>query len=176
MPRRTRLVRFAVIVIAIAAVLIALFNWQRPAPVTAAPDVTFRITDGRAITLETLRGRPVLVTFWASTCRECIREMPQMVQLYEELAPRGLEIIGVVIYYDRPDAALAVAKRQRLPYPVAIDVQAEVSRAFGNVQMTPSTFVVNPQGNIVRQRTGTLNFAALRREIAAMLADGAGRG
>ncbi|UCE89832.1 MAG: TlpA family protein disulfide reductase [Pseudomonadota bacterium] len=164
-------IKLVVIAAVIAAAGIALFTWHRPMRVQPAPDVTFRLTDGRAITLTDLRGRPVLVTFWASTCRECIREMPQMVRLYEELAPKGLEVIGVVIYYDRPDAALAVAKRQRLPYPVAIDIQAEVSRAFGNVQMTPTTFLVNPQGSIVRQRTGTLNFAALRREITAMLAN-----
>ena len=163
-------IRLVVIAALIATAAIVLFTWHRPV-VQPAPEVTFRITDGRAIALTELRGRPVLVSFWASTCRECIREMPQMVQLYKELAPKGLEIMGVVIYYDRPDAALAVAKRQRLPYPIAIDIQAEVSRAFGNVQMTPTTFLVSPEGRIVRQRTGTLNFAALRKEITAMLAN-----
>jgi peroxiredoxin len=134
-----------------------------------APDVVLKITDGRELALRSLAGRPVLVIFWASTCGQCREDMPLVSTLYRELAPRGLEIIAVAMFYDRPDHALAVAAQYGLPYPVAIDVEAKAAHAFGKVHATPTAFLIAPDGHIALQATGPLPVTAVRNQIRAWL-------
>ena len=144
------------------------FVLLRPSPPAPAPDLTFKTITGKQISLKQLSGRPVLVNFWASSCRICLRDMPQMVSLYQDFSRRGLEIIGVVIFYDPPSNALQVVKDKQIPYPVAIDILADAAKAFGNVKVTPTSFLINPKGNVVRKMLGEIDFDELRNKISAM--------
>ena len=112
---------------------------------------------------------PVLVTFWATTCTSCVREIPHLAELYVELAPRGLEIIGIAMHHDRPDQVLAMRKARHIPYPVVLDLQANAARAFGNVRVTPTSFLIAPEGRIMYRRTGALDMARLREAILDLL-------
>lgn len=146
--------------------------WLAPAGIKQAPALELSIIDGRTLRLAELRGRPVLVTFWATTCAGCIREIPHLVNLYEELGPQGLEIIGIAMYYDPPNQVVEMTRRREIPYPVALDVQAEAARAFGNVRLTPSNFLIAPDGQIIRQKIGEFSeseFVELRSAIREML-------
>jgi thiol-disulfide isomerase/thioredoxin len=112
----------------------------------------------------------VLVTFWATTCNSCVSEIPHLIELYDELAPQGLEIIAIAMDYDPPNRVVALRKARNIPYPVALDIQADAARAFGDVRLTPTSFLIAPDGQIAHRRTGKLNMAALRKDILAMLA------
>ena len=102
--------------------------WLPTAAPVPGPDITLRTLDGRAVSLRQLQGRPVLVTFWASTCATCLKEMPHLAELYRELSPQGLEIIGIAMYYDPPNRVLSVQRSRDIPYTVALDIEADAAR------------------------------------------------
>jgi len=145
------------------------YLWFAPAGLKASPDISLTIIDGEPLPLASLQGKPVLVTFWATSCPGCIKEMPHLIELYEELAPRGLEIIGIAMDYDPPNQVAAMRKARNIPYPIALDINADAARAFGNVRLTPTSFLIAPNGQIVFQKIGEMNIDALRADILAML-------
>ena len=145
------------------------FLWFGPSGLQPAPDIEFTTVDGKKIDLKTLKGKPVLVTFWATSCPGCIKEMPHLIELYHELHNKGLEIIGVAMPYDRPDHVLEMRKRKNIPYPIALDIKGEAVRAFGHVRLTPSSFLINPEGVIVRHKIGEMDMKQIHNMIISML-------
>ena len=143
--------------------------WFAPASLKTSPDISLMTIKGEEIQLASLRGKPLLVTFWATTCPGCIKEMPHLIELYDELAPQGLEIIGIAMDYDPPNRVLAMSKARNIPYPIALDIHADAARAFGNVRLTPTSFLIAPDGRIVYQKIGTINMVRLREDILGML-------
>jgi len=155
--------------VAISLLATVAYFWILPAPVKNSPDISLLTTDGEELRLADLRGNPLLVTFWSTTCQSCIREMPYLIELYNELAPQGLQIIAISMYFDPPNRVLAMQKARKIPYPVAIDIHADAARAFGDIRMTPTSFLIAPDGRIVYWKTGTMDLSKLRRDILAML-------
>ena len=154
---------------AISVLVLLAYLWFGPSGVQSAPDISFNITDGRSIDLKTLRGKPVLITFWATSCPGCIKEMPHLIELYNELHSKGLEIIGIAMPYDRPDHVIEMIKRKKLPYPVAIDIEGKAVAAFGNVQLTPTSFLIDPRGQIVKHKIGEMDMQQLHKQIISLL-------
>lgn len=154
---------------AISLVAILGYLWLAPAGMKDSPDIRLLSLDGDEIRLADLRGQPILVTFWATTCPGCVKEIPHLIELYEELSPRGLEIIGIAMDYDPPNQVLAARDARNIPYPIVLDLDASASVAFGNVRLTPTSFLINPAGQIVFQKIGEMNMVTIRQKILAML-------
>ena len=146
------------------------YLWLAPAGLAKAPDITVSTIRGEQIPLSKLRGQPVLVNFWATTCPGCIKEMPHLVELYKELAPKGFEMIGIAMSYDPPNQVIALSDARKLPYPIALDIQDDAARAFGDVRLTPSSFLIAPDGRVVHQKIGELDIPKVRAMIVDMLA------
>jgi len=136
-----------------------------------APDITFPLLDGRQLSLSSLAGKPVLVTFWATSCVECRKEMPDMIALYQELSGTGFEIIAVAMPYDPPNRVLETSRDMQIPYPIALDINGTAVSAFGDIPGTPASFLIDPDGSIAMEHTGLLDFGQLRAQIKQMLAD-----
>jgi thiol-disulfide isomerase/thioredoxin len=119
--------------------------------------------------LAQLRGRPVLVVFLATTCASCIEEMPHLVELYRELNPKGLEIIGVAMGYDLPEQVQNLVKQQKIPFPIMLDIQENIALKFNNIQLTPTSVLISPDGRIISYLVGPLDMSKLRDRIQAML-------
>jgi len=134
-----------------------------------APDIQVTTVEGQHIRLSSLRGRPVLVNFWSTTCVACIREMPQLTRLYRDFAPRGLEVIGIAMAYDPPNRVLDLRRARNIAYPLALDIQSDAARAFGDVRLTPTTFLIAPDGRISLRSSGELDIQKVHRLIAGML-------
>jgi len=164
--RRNRAIHFSLFAVAVAIVAAIVFDSDSPRP---APAVEMMTIEGERVVLADLRGRVVLLNFWATDCSVCLKEMPAMAQLYRELSPRGLDAVFVAMPHDRPDHVLAYARRAQLPFKVALDVQGTVVRAFGDIRATPTTLIVDKRGNIVRTILGEPDFVQLRRFIAGKL-------
>ena len=128
----------------------------------SAPAATFTTLDGKSIALADLRGKVVLVNFWAPSCPGCIKEMPGMVETYNQYKDRGFEIVAVAMSYDPPNYVANFVQTRQLPFPVALDVNGEHARAFGNVQLTPTSFIIGKDGSILEQKLGELDFIKLR--------------
>jgi peroxiredoxin len=122
-----------------------------------APKAVFTTITGKKIALDELRGKPVIVTFWATDCPGCVEEIPYWTALYRQFHERGLELIAVSMYYDPPSHVVGMTQAKRLPYDVALDLTGEQARVFGNVELTPTTFVIDPAGMIVERKTGTID-------------------
>jgi peroxiredoxin len=130
-----------------------------------APAVTFTTLAGKPITTSELRGKVVLVNFWATTCAVCARELPQIVATYRTYAPRGFEVVAVAMPYDRPDWVVEYARRNELPFAVALDYDAKINRAFEGVDTTPTGFLIDKRGRIVQRIVGEPDFERLRAAI-----------
>lgn len=143
--------------------------WLAPSTARAAPNVTFQTLKGQRINLNQMLGKPVLVSFWATTCAGCIEEMPHLVELYEELHSDGFEIVAVAMSYDPPSQVLELSEARELPYSISLDLDSAIADAFGEVQLTPTSFLIDPEGNIALHHLGALDLPALRQKIKSYL-------
>jgi len=136
-----------------------------------APNVTFTTIEGNQISMASLKGKVVLVNFWATDCPGCIKEMPQLIETYNQYNKKGFEIIAVAMPYDPPAQVLNYTKMKALPFPVMHDGLAEITNQFGKVALTPTAFIYDKQGRLVRRTIGELDFSALTLLLNKELAD-----
>ena len=160
------LIAIPVLILFAAAVL---WLWLSPSGLSKAPDIKLTITDGSIIELQQLRGKPVLVTFWATSCIGCVREMPNLMALYDELSGDGFEIIGIAMPYDPPNQVVNMIAEREIPYPIAIDIEGNAILAFGDVFATPTSFLIAPDGTIAKHTVGEMDMNELRDAIISML-------
>jgi peroxiredoxin len=166
-PRKFAL--FSVIAAALVIVLAVLF-YQSLVPKQAAPDVTFTNLKGEKISSQSLRGKVVLVNFWATSCSTCVAEMPSMMATYDKFHDKGLEFVAVAMSYDRPDYVVNYAETRKLPFHVALDLKGQIADAFGDVKLTPTTFLIDKDGNIIKRFIGQPSFPELHALLAKALA------
>ena len=138
---------------------------------SAAPDSTFVLLDGSRKTTADLKGKVTLVNFWATSCVTCVAEMPRIVSTYDKYKARGYDTLAVAMSYDPPAYVVNYAQTRKLPFNVAIDNTGAVAKAWGDVQLTPTTFIVNRQGQVVKRFVGEPDFAELHRLIEKLLAE-----
>ncbi len=161
--------RLALPLILIAAIVIAVSVALLLPSSAPPPDTQLILLDGRQLTLRSLRGRPVLVSFWATSCAPCVEEIPDLVRLYNDWHPLGFELIAVAMPYDPPALVQEFVQRRGLPYPVALDMPGKLTSAFGGVPYVPAAFFIAPNGNIVQNSTGRLDIDKTRRMISRYL-------
>jgi len=122
-----------------------------PAPGSAAPEFVLQDLKGRPIQLSKLRGRVVVVNFWATWCGPCRMEIPGFVKVYEKYREKGLEIVGISIN----DAGLEVVRdfvaKNSINYPVALDT-GQVAQRYGGITRIPTTFIIDRQGRIAKDQ------------------------
>lgn len=136
---------------------------------TNAPDVTFTTIKGEKIAMSALKGKVVLVSFWATDCASCIQEMPDLVNLYKQYKQSGFEVIAVAMRYDPPAQVLNYATQKSLPFPVMHDGFAEISNAFGHVNVTPTTFIFDKHGKQLQRTIGIIDFNKLDQLLNTQL-------
>jgi len=137
----------------------------------AAPEVTYTLLDGQKLSTAQLKGQVVLVNFWATSCTTCVAEMPHLVSTYDKYRARGYRTVAVAMSYDPPAYVAGFAESRKLPFSVAIDNTGDIARQFGQVQLTPTTFLLNKRGEIVKRYVGAPDFAALHALVEQLLAE-----
>jgi peroxiredoxin len=153
----------------LALLITAAVFWASKSQSLQAPDPTLLTITGQTLRLSSFKGKPVIVTFWATDCAACVKEIPDLIDLYHDYHDKGLEIIAIAMYYDPPNHVVEMSKAKQIPYHVALDLRAEHARAFGEVRLTPTTFVIDADGVIVQQITGAFKPAELSRLIETLL-------
>ena len=134
-----------------------------------APESSFVLLDGTTVTSKQLQGKVSLVNFWATSCTSCVAEMPELITTYQKFKDRGYETVAVAMSYDPPSYVVNFAQTRQLPFKVAIDNTGVVARNWGDVKLTPTTFLVNKRGVIVKRFVGTPDFAELHQLIDKLL-------
>ena len=138
---------------------------------SAAPASTFVLLDGSKQTTEDLKGKVTLVNFWATSCVTCVAEMPKVIDTYNKYQARGYDTLAVAMSYAPPSYVVNFTETRKLPFKVAIDNTGTVAQAWGDVKLTPTTYIVNKRGEIVKRYVGEPNFDELHRLIEKLLAE-----
>jgi peroxiredoxin len=145
-------------VLALLAFLV--FNLTKSQP---APNVTFTTIQGKKISMTSLKGKVVLVSFWATDCSVCVGEMPDLVNVYNTHKHRGFEVIAVAMPYDPPAQVLNYATQKALPFPVMHDGFGEITNKFSGVHATPTTYIFDKKGKQLQYTIGRLDFDKLNQ-------------
>ena len=152
----------SVTIAAIAAV--ASFTLTRP-----APEVKFNAIGGESFSTSELRGKVVLVSFWATYCSACIQEMPKLADTHRKFSARGYETIAVAVRRDDPDRVAQFTAKHALPFKVALDSSGELAREFGNVRITPMSFLVDRNGKVLRRYIGAPDWTEFHQLVERAL-------
>ena len=137
----------------------------------AAPASTFVLLDGSKRSAADFRGKVTLVNFWATSCVTCVAEMPKVIATYDKYKLQGYDTLAVAMSYDPPAYVVNYAETRKLPFKVAIDNTGSVAKAWGDIALTPTTFLVNKRGEIVKRYVGEPDFAELHKLIEKLLAE-----
>lgn len=156
---------------AAAAVIVAAGAFFVAGGATTAPDTTFVLLDGSRKSTADLKGKVTLVNFWATSCVTCVAEMPKMVSTFNEYHAKGYQHLAVAMSYDPPSYVVNYAQTRKLPFEVAIDNTGAVAKAWGEVQLTPTSYLVNKKGEIVKRYVGEPDFKELHALIEKLLAE-----
>lgn len=137
-----------------------------------APDFNLTTFAGDSFTLSELRGKPVLINFWASWCPPCRTEMPAIQRVYDEFQDQGFTVLAVnTTYQDDLGDAITFAQIRKLTFPVLLDRDASVANLY-DVRSLPTTFFVDPQGIISEVVIGGPMSEALLRIRAEQILEG----
>lgn len=136
---------------------------------TQAPESTFVLLDGSKVSTADFKGKVTLVNFWATSCTTCVAEMPQVIATYDKYKSKGFDTVAVAMSYDPPAYVVNYAETRKLPFKVAIDNTGAVAKAWGDVKLTPTTYIVDKQGRIVKRYVGEPDFAELHLLIDKLL-------
>lgn len=127
-------------------------------------------TSGATLDLANLRGKVVLLDFWASWCPPCRQEAPDLAEVYREFQGAAVDFVGIDIWDGRQDA-LDHLDRYDVPYPNGIDSEGLIAIDYG-VRGIPEKIFINQDGVIVKKFVGPINAEVLRQTLTQMLAAG----
>ena len=137
-----------------------------------APNFSYTLLDGKKASTESMRGKVLLVNFWATSCVTCVKEMPELMATHRKFQPRGFETLAVAMSYDPPAYVAKFAQSRQLPFGVVIDNTGAIANAFPDVRLTPTTYLIDKRGGIVKRYVGEPNFAELHALVEKLLAEG----
>jgi peroxiredoxin len=169
---RNPLALVVVAVVAAGMLYFGLHMAQRPRPrltqATLAPDFTLQSLDGKSMSLSDLRGKAVLLNFWATWCTPCRIEMPWFVELQNQYGSRGLQIVGVAMDDASKEDIAKFAKDMGVNYPILIGKEA-VGDQYGGVPALPETFFIGRDGKIVDKIMGLRGKSEIEEDIQKAL-------
>lgn len=138
-----------------------------PAPALSGPSLAGA---GTTVDLAAMRGKLVLVDFWASWCEPCRREMPELEALYKRHQARGLELVGVSMDEARGDAE-AFLREVPVSFPMIFDEGQALAKSWSPPKM-PTLYVVDPEGKVAKVIAGEVKIAELEAEVTQRLGGG----
>lgn len=125
------------------------------------PEIAVTSITGEAIKLYQDKNNFTIINFWATDCPGCIKEMPGLTNVYNQLKGQGLQIIAVSMSYDPPNQVLNFTQKNKIPFPVVLDVDGQIARSFGDIRLTPTSILIDKNGKIIDKVIGELDFNKL---------------
>lgn len=156
------------IILALAVTVYFIFSSSSLRP---APDINMTSLNGQSIATLTRNNKLLLVTFWATTCSSCVKEMPHLVELQNQFS-EDIDIVGVAMYYDNIEHIHEMVKRRALNYNIVFDQSGKIGQAFGGIRLTPTSFLITAQGQIIYQKIGDIDFQKLQHHLTELKKQG----
>ena len=150
--------------IIILAILILIYFFISSDGIRPAPALSMTSLSGVSIHTTQRNNKPLLMTFWATTCSSCIKEMPHLKDLHNRLSDK-IDIAGIAMYYDNVDHVKEMVKRRQLNYQIISDRSGKIAEAFGGIRLTPTSFLISPQGQIIYQKIGDIDFEKIEASL-----------
>ena len=134
---------------------------------SAAPTASWTTTAGQPLTLESLRGKVVLVDFWATWCKPCIKSMPELEAIYKDYQKLGLEVVGVSVDQgdDRDKKVKKFLEKKPIAYPIVIDNEEASSWEAFHVVALPTVYLIGRDGQITERWTGVVDMKKVREAV-----------
>ncbi len=133
-----------------------------------APDFQLPNLDSGALSLNELRGKPVILNFWATWCRPCVTEMPYLQEIHEEYSDEGLMLLAIDID-ENPSQVEEFLQNNNLSLPVLLDIGGVVAQKYG-IQYIPTTYFIDGDGVIQEKRIGAfINAAQIEEQLSKIM-------
>ncbi len=130
-----------------------------------APNVSFQDLQGVQYELNDFKGKVVFLKFWTTDCTTCVAQMPDNIAYQEEYGPQGFEVIAIALKHDPIEYVRNFSTSRQLPFIVASDTNGEIAQAFGNVRMTPTAFLIDKNGRIVKRYLGPYDKDSFKQTL-----------
>ncbi|MBN1398169.1 MAG: TlpA family protein disulfide reductase [Bacteroidetes bacterium] len=135
---------------------------------TKAPNFSLQTKDGEIIELENLRGRVVLINFWATWCPPCRAEIPDFIEVYNSYKSKGFEIIGIALDGEGWVKVAPYMKEAKINYPVVLGSE-NIVRQYGGFNSIPTSFIIDKKGYVAGVQTGYLPKEDLIKKLKSLL-------
>jgi thiol-disulfide isomerase/thioredoxin len=159
-----RLTLLALFLLVLAGAASLLFSGTK-----TAPSSEFVMLDGSKKSMIDFQGKVTLVNFWATSCTSCVAEMPQLISTFRKYQSSGFDTIAVAMSYDPPSYVVNFAQSRQLPFHIAIDNTGKIAKDWWDVKLTPTIYLTNKRGEIIKTYVGTPDFAELHQLIEKLL-------
>ncbi len=133
-----------------------------------APNFALKTSTGKTIELSKLKGKTVVVNFWATWCGPCRAEIPGFIDVYKKYKSKGLEIVGISLDQDGWNAIDPFVKKMSINYPVVLG-NDQIAQEYGNIDAIPTTFIINKDGHIVSRHIGYMDKDSFEKTIKSYL-------
>ncbi len=137
-----------------------------------APRVSFKTLKSATPLGINQLGKPLLVSFWSTSCSVCLQEMPHLADIYEEFKPKGFEMVAVAMPFDKPSDVLELSESKNWPFLVALDLDNQVTESFGDIQVTPTAFLIDKNGDFAEKYVGAIDLEEFRARLDELIQTG----
>ena len=146
------------------------------------PNVTFKGLDGKSIPIASLKGKVVLLNFWATWCEPCVTEIPWLIEFQKKYSPSGFTVLGVAMDDEGKSAVVPFVEKKQfnvdgssmmMNYPIALG-DDDLASKFGGIVGLPTSWLITRDGKVVKQIMGLANHQDLNNEIQTLLQESAG--
>ena len=159
----------ALAILAFIAGLIGFFLLMPSKGLSNIPSgISVQTIDGQNLNLDTLKGKPYLLTFWSTSCPGCVSEIPVLEDVDQKLQGTGFKIIAVAMPYDKQPELQAMRTQKGMNYTIAHDQTGSLSKQF-EIRVTPTSFLVGNDGNIAVKKMGEWTAAELEAKVRHLL-------
>ncbi len=155
---------FGVVLLAVMFV----FSQSSAQRINSAPNFKLKTHEGKTVELAKLKGKVVIVNFWATWCPPCRREIPGFLDVYKQYKGKGLEIVGVALDEDGWSVVKPYVDQARMDYPVVVG-DGNLANAYGGIESIPTTFVIDKKGNVARKHIGYMSKADFENIVKSLL-------
>ena len=134
-----------------------------------APDFLYTDLNGKEHRSDELKGQVTMVKFWTTDCTTCVAQMPDNIEYHNTYQDQGFNLIAVALKHDPIDYVRNFTESRELPFTVVSDHDGSISEAFGDIRMTPTAFLIDKQGRIIKRYLGNYDKAAFIQTLEKAL-------